>query len=83
MVLIPERRRRLRVNDPGGEREAPPTEVDLHRVHLARPSRPQVPAVVVALLGFLAGAIVMQSFWGGLLGLVVVLLIRAVLERTV
>lgn len=82
MALIPERRRRLRVEDPGRERPPPPPEVDLDRVRLPRPSETRVPPVVVALLGFLAGAIVLQSFWGGVLGLVGALLIRGVLEQT-
>jgi hypothetical protein len=82
MGLIPERRRRLRVKDPGGSPETPSREVDLRRVKLPRPSRADAPAVVVLLLGFLAGAIVLQSFWGGVLGLVIALLVRMVLART-
>ena len=81
MILQP-RRRRLRMRGPEERAEAH-RDVDLHknRVHLARPSKTEIPAVVVGLLGFLAGALVLQSLLGGILGAVVALLIRGTLVR--
>ncbi len=81
MILQP-RRRRLRTRGPE-EGPGSDRDVDLQkdRVHLARPSKTEIPAVVVGLLGFLAGAIVLQSLLGGVLGAVVALLIRGSLAR--
>jgi uncharacterized membrane protein YidH (DUF202 family) len=77
MIFRPDRRRRLRL-----EKADRPEEPD-DRIRLARPRRTRLPWVVVALLGFLAGAIVLQSFWGGMLGGVMAVLIREALERAV
>lgn len=77
MILKPDRRRRLRIEPP--DRKKPPDD----EVHLARPRRARLPWSVVALLGFVAGAIALQSFWGGILGGIAILVIREVLERIV
>ncbi|MEX2529918.1 MAG: hypothetical protein WD960_04020 [Gemmatimonadota bacterium] len=82
MILRPDHRRRIRMRT-SEERDEAAREVDLHksRVHLARPSKTEVPTIVVGLLGFLAGAIALQSLVGGVVGAVVALLIRGTLVR--
>jgi hypothetical protein len=77
MVLKPDRRRRLRLQPPDRERRPDDT------VHLARPRRARLPWTVVALLGFIAGAVVLQSWVGGVLGAVAAVVIRELLERLV
>lgn len=77
MVLKPDPRRRLRILPP--DREGPPEDT----VHLARPRRARLPWTVVALLGFIAGAIALQSWVGGVVGGVAALAIRELLERSV
>lgn len=82
MILRPDHRRRIRLRT-SEERAMAARDVDLHkdRVRLARPSKSEIPTVVVGLLGFLAGAIALQSLLGGVLGAVVALLIRGTLAR--
>jgi len=77
MVLKPDPRRRFRIQRPDRKKE--PEDI----VSLARPRRARLPWTVVALLGFVAGAIVLQSWVGGVLGGVAALVIREVLERMV
>jgi hypothetical protein len=77
MILKPDRRRRLRLEPPDR-----PSEPD-DEVRLARPRRAQLPWTVVALLGFIAGAIALQSFVGGVLGAIAILAMRDLLARVV
>jgi hypothetical protein len=77
MILKPDRRRRLRIEPP----DRPPEPDD--QVRLARPRRARLPWTVVALLGFVAGAIALQSWVGGVVGGIAILVIRESLDRWV